>query len=380
MSSGGGGGGGGGDRHGPYHQHGHLGRGEGADYVYSSSDMESFFFSQPGGVGIGGGGGGVVGAGGADEIMPYSSITDYLQGLLDPSGLARHLDVACPSSQDTAVKQELSVDVTSHDSQGTGGVAGEGVAQATPNSSASFSSSDGEAEGGKSSRRCKKGQAKAEEEDDKDEEDAENSKKPNKPKKKAEKRQRQPRVAFLTKSEVDHLEDGYRWRKYGQKAVKNSPYPRSYYRCTTPKCGVKKRVERSYQDPSTVITTYEGQHTHHSPASLRGGGGGVGIVGGHHHHHLFMPGVHGLPPSHLMPAGFHPELMGLMHHHPAMAAAAANPSMYFPGVAASAPPPPAVAGGGAMPPNDHPPLQQHHFTDYALLQDLFPSTMPSSNP
>jgi hypothetical protein len=51
----------------------------------------------------------------------------------------------------------------------------------------------------------------------------------NKSKKKAEKRQRQPRVAFLTKSEVDHLEDGYRWRKYGQKAVKNSPYPRSVY-------------------------------------------------------------------------------------------------------------------------------------------------------
>uniref|UniRef100_A0A0E0JLE2 WRKY domain-containing protein n=1 Tax=Oryza punctata TaxID=4537 RepID=A0A0E0JLE2_ORYPU len=366
MSSGGGGG----DRHGPYHQHGHLGRGDGgADYVYSSSDMESFFFSQSGGVGVGGDGGG-AGAGGADEIMPYSSITDYLQGFLDPSGLARHLDMACPSSQDTAVKQELSVDVTSHDSQGTGGVAGEGVAQATPNSSASFSSSDGEAEGGKS-RRCKKGQVKAEEEDEKDEEDGENSKKPNKPKKKAEKRQRQPRVAFLTKSEVDHLEDGYRWRKYGQKAVKNSPYPRSYYRCTTPKCGVKKRVERSYQDPSTVITTYEGQHTHHSPASLRGGGGGIGG----HHHHLFMPGVHGLPPSHLMPAGFHPELMGLMHH-PAMAAAA-NPSTHFPGVAASAPPP--AAAGGAMP-NDHPPLQQHHFTDYALLQDLFPATMPSSNP
>lgn len=32
----------------------------------------------------------------------------------------------------------------------------------------------------------------------------------------------------MTKSEVDHLEDGYRWRKYGQKAVKNSPYPRYY--------------------------------------------------------------------------------------------------------------------------------------------------------
>ncbi|XP_006662206.1 probable WRKY transcription factor 27 [Oryza brachyantha] len=62
-------------------------------------------------------------------------------------------------------------------------------------------------------------------------------------------------------------EDGYRWRKYGQKAVKNSSYPRSYYRCTAPWCGVKKRVERSQQDASMVITTYEGQHTHPSPVS-----------------------------------------------------------------------------------------------------------------
>ncbi|GMN43344.1 hypothetical protein TIFTF001_012554 [Ficus carica] len=76
--------------------------------------------------------------------------------------------------------------------------------------------------------------------------------------------------AFMTKSEVDHLEDGYRWRKYGQKAVKNSPYPRSYYRCTTQKCGVKKRVERSFEDPSIVITTYEGQHNHPLPSALRG--------------------------------------------------------------------------------------------------------------
>lgn len=51
-----------------------------------------------------------------------------------------------------------------------------------------------------------------------------------KPRKKGEKRQRERRVAFMTKSEVDHLEDGYRWRKYGQKAVKNSPYPR-YLSC-----------------------------------------------------------------------------------------------------------------------------------------------------
>ncbi|GKB68307.1 probable WRKY transcription factor 71 [Tanacetum coccineum] len=97
----------------------------------------------------------------------------------------------------------------------------------------------------------------------------------NKQKKKDEKKPREPRFAFMTKSDIDHLEDGYRWRKYGQNASRNSTYLRSYYRCTTQKCTVKKRVERSYQDPSTVITTYEGQHNHHLPATLRGNVGGM---------------------------------------------------------------------------------------------------------
>ncbi|KAF7818117.1 WRKY transcription factor 23-like [Senna tora] len=97
-----------------------------------------------------------------------------------------------------------------------------------------------------------------------------------KPKKTNQKRQREPRFAFMTKSEVDHLEDGYRWRKYGQKAVKNSPFPRSYYRCTSASCNVKKRVERSFTDPSVVVTTYEGQHTHPSPVMPRSALAGVG--------------------------------------------------------------------------------------------------------
>ncbi|KAI4303128.1 hypothetical protein MLD38_038797 [Melastoma candidum] len=96
------------------------------------------------------------------------------------------------------------------------------------------------------------------------------TKKQLKAKKMTQKRQREPRVAFMTKSEVDHLDDGYRWRKYGQKAVKNSPFPRSYYRCTSGGCGVKKRVERSSDDPTIVVTTYEGQHNHLSPAMPRG--------------------------------------------------------------------------------------------------------------
>ncbi|KAI7751364.1 hypothetical protein M8C21_023252, partial [Ambrosia artemisiifolia] len=90
-----------------------------------------------------------------------------------------------------------------------------------------------------------------------------------KAKKKNPKKQREPRFAFMTKTEVDHLDDGYRWRKYGQKAVKNSPFPRSYYRCTSASCRVKKMIERSSEDPWMVVTTYEGTHTHPCPMNPR---------------------------------------------------------------------------------------------------------------
>ncbi|CAJ1821310.1 unnamed protein product [Sphenostylis stenocarpa] len=73
---------------------------------------------------------------------------------------------------------------------------------------------------------------------------------------------RVPRFAFQTRSADDILDDGYRWRKYGQKAVKNSTYPRSYYRCTHHTCNVKKQVQRLSKDTSIVVTTYEGIHNH----------------------------------------------------------------------------------------------------------------------
>ncbi|XP_010246102.1 PREDICTED: probable WRKY transcription factor 12 isoform X2 [Nelumbo nucifera] len=72
---------------------------------------------------------------------------------------------------------------------------------------------------------------------------------------------REPRFCFQTRSDVDVLDDGYKWRKYGQKVVKNSLHP-SYYRCTHNNCRVKKRVERLSEDCRMVITTYEGRHTH----------------------------------------------------------------------------------------------------------------------
>ncbi|RDX83225.1 putative WRKY transcription factor 3, partial [Mucuna pruriens] len=77
----------------------------------------------------------------------------------------------------------------------------------------------------------------------------------------------EPRIIVQTTSEVDLLDDGYRWRKYGQKVVKGNPYPRSYYKCTTPGCNVRKHVERASTDPKAVITTYEGKHNHDVPAA-----------------------------------------------------------------------------------------------------------------
>ena len=34
-----------------------------------------------------------------------------------------------------------------------------------------------------------------------------------------------PRIGFRTRSEVDVLDDGFKWCKYGKKAVKSGPKP-----------------------------------------------------------------------------------------------------------------------------------------------------------
>ncbi|KAM3400454.1 hypothetical protein ACQJBY_005371 [Aegilops geniculata] len=76
---------------------------------------------------------------------------------------------------------------------------------------------------------------------------------------------REPRLVVQTLSDIDILDDGFRWRKYGQKVVKGNPNPRSYYKCTTVGCPVRKHVERASHDNRAVITTYEGKHSHDVP-------------------------------------------------------------------------------------------------------------------
>lgn len=60
--------------------------------------------------------------------------------------------------------------------------------------------------------------------------------------------------------------DGYNWRKYGQKIVKGSEYPRSYYKCSHPNCPVKKKIEHSVDGQISEII-YKGQHNHQRPKS-----------------------------------------------------------------------------------------------------------------
>ncbi|XP_057460953.1 probable WRKY transcription factor 65 isoform X1 [Actinidia eriantha] len=62
--------------------------------------------------------------------------------------------------------------------------------------------------------------------------------------------------------------DCWSWRKYGQKPIKGSPYPRGYYRCSTSKgCSAKKQVERCRSDASMLIITYTYTHNHDFPTT-----------------------------------------------------------------------------------------------------------------
>ncbi|KAI5075732.1 hypothetical protein GOP47_0009808 [Adiantum capillus-veneris] len=75
----------------------------------------------------------------------------------------------------------------------------------------------------------------------------------------------EPKYTIRVESEEKALGDGYRWRKYGQKSIKNSPFPRSYYRCSTGKCSAKKQVEKCQEEEGLFLVTYEGIHLHHKP-------------------------------------------------------------------------------------------------------------------
>ncbi|CAI9767703.1 unnamed protein product [Fraxinus pennsylvanica] len=62
----------------------------------------------------------------------------------------------------------------------------------------------------------------------------------------------------------EQLDDGYSWKKYGQKDILGAKYPRGYYRCSHGRgkgCIATKKVQRSNNDPTVIEITYIGEHT-----------------------------------------------------------------------------------------------------------------------
>ncbi|XP_030534614.1 probable WRKY transcription factor 70 [Rhodamnia argentea] len=59
-------------------------------------------------------------------------------------------------------------------------------------------------------------------------------------------------------------DDGHAWRKYGQKDILNSTFPRCYFRCTHKHdqgCRATKQVQKMEDDPKVYQITYIGNHT-----------------------------------------------------------------------------------------------------------------------
>lgn len=58
-------------------------------------------------------------------------------------------------------------------------------------------------------------------------------------------------------------QDGYKWRKYGQKALRHTladgPKSRDYFRCTSPGCAAKKQIE--YSGEGIIVSVRSSDHT-----------------------------------------------------------------------------------------------------------------------
>ncbi|KAM0876924.1 hypothetical protein ACQ4PT_035843 [Festuca glaucescens] len=93
-------------------------------------------------------------------------------------------------------------------------------------------------------------------------------------KRKMDKGTRQVRVSSVGGGADAPEDDGFSWRKYGQKDILGAQHPRAYYRCTHQKtqgCAATKQVQRVDEDPTLYDVIYNGDHTcvHKAPAAAK---------------------------------------------------------------------------------------------------------------
>ncbi|KAD6120284.1 hypothetical protein R6Q59_026322 [Mikania micrantha] len=75
---------------------------------------------------------------------------------------------------------------------------------------------------------------------------------------------RRKHASSVTKVTSTLIDDGYAWRKYGQKVIQNSKHQRNYYRCShkfEQGCQATKQVQKTDGEPSKYRITYNGLHT-----------------------------------------------------------------------------------------------------------------------
>ncbi|PWA58192.1 WRKY11 [Artemisia annua] len=75
---------------------------------------------------------------------------------------------------------------------------------------------------------------------------------------------RRRNASTCTKVTSTLIDDGYAWRKYGQKAILAAKHQRNYFRCThrfDQGCQATKQVQKTDDEPPKYKTTYNGHHT-----------------------------------------------------------------------------------------------------------------------
>ncbi|CAI5471347.1 unnamed protein product [Closterium sp. Yama58-4] len=79
-----------------------------------------------------------------------------------------------------------------------------------------------------------------------------------------------PRAATEDAVILTSLDDGWHWRKYGEKPIVDNYFPREYYKCSLKRglrCPALRQVERCNDDPSKFRVFYNGAHNHDRPLS-----------------------------------------------------------------------------------------------------------------